>query len=358
MSEVKVEVDGEIYSIPYEFLEGSRTIQDLLNYSSLIDTRIPIPIPISKIMWESYLDFLSGGHPHSDALKVIDYFDNIAQLNIWAQKIKSKYSLTIKQIQQELEQTNFTLADVDIFPLTSTIDEMLPLIQTRYLYNTQINSLSYEFIGNLPTSYIKHILTTLFTHSIVETAYLQSLKYPHLSEVLKDVYMNFMSAGFIVVNLDKTEVNYIKSELFSARGGIDSIFLCYDKDRPELISPRVAERYYNINVFKYGDNMFLCPKNKPYLHDEPMFEGHKITGVKLCCINKKSGIERILIQHNNTSQLNNWNNIHDTQIHIRDYNKDYILYSFNKPSTYNRDYYLYVVYEYDPIDNRLIAFSI
>jgi len=53
-----------------------------------------------------------------------------------------------------------------------------------------------------------------------------------------------MQAGFIVANRNGTQIDYNMDELFSARGAIDRLSLCYnpvDHDKPELITPKMAK---------------------------------------------------------------------------------------------------------------------
>jgi len=104
--------------------------------------------------------------------------------------------------------------------------------------------------------------------------------------------------------------------------------------------------------------MFVCPQNKPFLHEKPNYDGHKVTSITLCCSNTNKSQLNIMTNQQPNDITTVTTITHDTDIVIRDYNKVYTLYSYNKPSTYNRNYYVYVVYDYDTVNNKLIAFSI
>ena len=122
-------------------------------------------------------------------MKVIDYLDNVQQLKKWVNKLSSVYGVSPIDIKQQLELTKFSVFDFDTFFLTSTVDDMLPYIkdieqqQDDHVQNVGVQSLSHEFMtnfGKLPTTYITHILDTLFKETIVIDSHLESNKFPNL----------------------------------------------------------------------------------------------------------------------------------------------------------------------------------
>ena len=363
------------YDVPYEYLEGSKVIEDIVDYivphdhnnsdynynkKTLVEQNLssssnPLPIPLSKYQWDSYVEFLQTGTPNSTALQVIDYLDNYYQAKQW---LIAAYinSMSDDQILYNFSKTNYLVSDFTVDPIYTqggnTVEQMLPYIQ---------------HLQPLPVNYIKYIVNRLFDN-FTYTVYDQAAKYKYVNDIPTHIFKDLLKHGFIVTNLNKTQIKYDINELFSqnniqneiqsnVQNNIQNNFtLCSGLDRPALISPRVAE-YYN-NISEYGNRMWLCPDDKPYLSDEQTFDNGNNTYRRLCCSSKPTNIKQAIKVRNHSLLHRHWKQTYEPGISIRDYNKIYSLYTFNKPSSYGRDYYIYLVCEYDPHYRKLIAFSI
>lgn len=151
----------------------------------------------------------------------------------------------------------------------------------------------------------------------------------------------------------------------------------------KLISPRVAEYYPDITVYELRDgdvNYIYCPNDKPHLWTErdPVPDYDWLVPVSVSCqATAQPGQMR--------GPLNVYSDVSSyrpgtgffTGITIKDFvgNGDaghvpsdkrhqyryidaYKLISYNLPSTYSRDYYIFLPYEYDPIAKVIYAFSV
>jgi len=77
--------DGK-YDVLYEYLEGSKVIQDALNHNKHgkpISEQNPVYISVNTHDWNLYIKFLQTGIPNNKALKVIDFLDNYDQAKQW-----------------------------------------------------------------------------------------------------------------------------------------------------------------------------------------------------------------------------------------------------------------------------------
>jgi len=115
------------------------------------------------------------------------------------------------------------------------------------------------------SSYIQHILKTLFKERIVTNVYLESLYYPNFDDIPESVLENLKQAGVIVVSRDNNHTVYGLDESFSARDAQYNLSLRTTNDRPQSISSRVAKLYGNTDVSKYIYLVFSCPRSRPWL---------------------------------------------------------------------------------------------
>jgi hypothetical protein len=167
---VPVEVQGEIFQLSDTDVEGSKTIENLLNYNSSINE--PILINVNLNDWHAYLDFLNDNQADIGALKVIDYLDNLSQARLWCELtyilLKKKYENQSKEVYTEGainklilsilsdiidRYTEFTIGEVLPFKLLSEFEDILQRIEEQ---------------GNkaLSTNDIDHIVYTLYSTNI------------------------------------------------------------------------------------------------------------------------------------------------------------------------------------------------
>lgn len=337
---VLIQVENQTSHIPYDIIKHSKLIQDLLSYkqksSNLNDSEEPIYLGVTKQQWSHYLDFINTGNPTVDALRVIDYLDNSQQVVRWYhQRLVMGDSLV--RIRQLFKNTNFRLEELDPWFTTKDIDTIIPYVQ---------------HMSQLPTVYIQHIFLTLFNWNLYNI-YRLCFDHDNINNIPNRVITALEDGKFVIQNTNSMTVSYNSGALFNLPVGT-----CFHDRRPEIISPRLAKQYNNINIYSQGKQLITCPKSAtPYLQrsyrELPIFGSLETTNhYTICCSPTDNGIQpqQNIYDPNYTPLLN----FHDTGVTIS--NKH--LYCYNIPSTYNRNYYLYLIYEYDPIANKIYAFSL
>jgi len=369
LSYVKVKVDEQVFEMTAQDVSGSNTLQDLLQYNNK-QLNEPIVIGMSMNKWQDYLRFLQFGDPTVHALQVINYLDNVQQAKIWCD---NKYALDSNNCsnngsvvnRHEGQQHNIVLDNMFNIILTHTAYEPEEIVV--FWYTTNIKHM-YRYISKmqtLPRSCIEHILGKLYNQQILNI-YREAIVNKRFDDLSRD-----NSNGHDMIQT--LIANKFIIRLSSSQG------LCYhghqllrsDNDNNALdigvscMSPRVAQ-YYSTggNVWQYGDNnsmLYYRNGNGIIQVRKSNCEG-KI--LNFYCSDKNSN------DHDDISQylkmvpkhvtVDKDNGYHPTLIGIKTGIKigDYTLNIYNPPSTHDRDYYLLLPYEYNPIDKIIHVFSL
>jgi hypothetical protein len=341
MAKVKIQVENQdkIYDIPCGWLQGSQTLQHLLDYQHDQNNNgfvTPVHIGVSTQDWLAYLDFLENNQASIPALTVIDYLDNVEQARSW-------YRQMIKQGNKQhtvdimLENTSFTTQDM--FPFVSKFQLIHPYIK-----------------DNLTKLEVKDIIMILYpnNHDDIYKLYLKTFTYSSLNPLdmyIPDKFYNKLLAnGFIAIQQPQQYKHYL-AELFpfDKRGlslyckGLSFNFY------PQVISGDVAA-YYQVPVSGFNNMWWYCPSpQNPYLS----VTTRKGKFVPCCQSTSNSSTyhkEMITVVNNKF----NPNDGYDTSIKIENYS----LICLNTPSTQDLSYDLYVVLLNDPISKKLFAISI
>ena len=388
---VQVIVSGRLFNLTSQQVKGSHTIENLLQYvigndnNNTKELFEPVHLGINLQSWIDYMNFLylvsmSSGDdlvhvasPNStnviNALHVIDYLDNTSQLRMWYDLVYYG-NVTLANIKLLLNSTNFTLGDIDPFFVTTTIDQMLP-----YIFD----------VTELPHAYIDHIIHTLFDDKTYD-GYLTSLTCPEYNEIWKisrsDIRskLEYSDSKIVMIKYDTLTTPSIYR--VSRYVNLTSSDFSNNIPKPQIISPRIAAHYLthpinNSNNFYYvvdGDGkqkLVTCQHPNPYLKkytdrinffddsdsesDELDLQSGKVTykDFKYYCSDMYCNIPAIS-KLQVTGNYKPFVDGYATTYKIRDYD----LLSYNKPSLYERDYYLFLVYEIDPISKIFYAFCV
>jgi len=367
---VSIQVEGLLFELETKDVIGSKTIENLLQYYNIDDssqTRVDISLGVNLDVWYEYLDFLDYGQPTIGALKVIDYVDNTSQARTWCELyyrlLRRKHGLRntddTKDIKNILTQTindntQFVPQYILPFNLLDTFESILPRVK-------ELSSTSKHLQYNI----IQHIINTLFSSYVVNT-YNNIVTLKSINNILDGYMTKINSKRFI-----------LQTDTGNPKAANDNIILYYDDvdyyssgnpyyplrligDNTEFISLRVAAYYGNIKVYDMGyKNLIYCTNDKPYIENWKVWEGFNQVIHATC-----SSVKQV-------SSLTAIDNIHykpnigyspfegfDTGMDITGTNTNYKLYCYNKPSTYGKNYYIYLPYEYDPIIKVVYAFCV
>jgi len=111
-----------------------------------------------------------------------------------------------EQILSYLGETGYRLSDFTIDPLYTqeptqqlTVEQMLLYVQN---------------VGPLSIDRIKFIVNRLFD-SYTYSVYAEVAKYKRVNDIPMHIFHDLLKCGFIVTNLNKTQVKYDINELFS-----------------------------------------------------------------------------------------------------------------------------------------------
>jgi hypothetical protein len=373
---VLTQVQNKIFNVQDKYITGSKTIENLLHDTKSPDINQPIPIFVDLYDWGSYLDFLYHDQLTVGALKVIDYLDNLQQARHWC---KLEYQFLRQQEEHRYHINDTRDAMINFINDTNVIrnimiktintytefipDDVLPL---EVLNNLETILLHFKNIGDkeVPLEDMRDIIYNLYSTRI-------SLLYGYLVNDIKKLDIKtakdakfFAKHGFILESADHTNIVINKNQTLSGHSN-DNYYNSGDTDMninlmedAQSISPRIAEYYENIRTYNnYGKNLIYCPNDKPYLHSR----GEQITGrpseiKNLSCKTTQSTYD--IIEPVNVYQVNSkYKPYEGFQTNIKIGN-EYELFTYNLPSTYSRDYYIFLTYEYDPIAKVIYAFSI
>ena len=171
-------VEDEEYEIPDSWTESSNTIKDLLanNPSPSPSSQEPIVLNVSGYDWDAYLRFLRTEQPNIQALRVIDYLDDIEMARQWV--LLSRFPLfresTPESVKHALKQTHFSPEDIGLIFFQQNVKDILPHIQK---------------LSWLPPTYIEYIINELYPSGYkLYLVYAQTLKYKDINTIPKTVF--------------------------------------------------------------------------------------------------------------------------------------------------------------------------
>jgi hypothetical protein len=323
---VKVEVEGKIFDMLDQDVEGSRTIQDVLQQytqsNELVNEPIKLFIPLYK--WRAYMNFLEYSKPYSDSLYVINYLENLEQARNWFY-LKYKQGMSKDEILNIINTyTEFVPSDTIPFELTTNITQMLPYLNVK----------------QLPLNYIEHIFNTLFTKEQYHL-YQETLNYHELSNVSRKLLTDLKSNKFIVYEPSK------RSTYFSSHS-----ILNYGR-QTDIIPDRIASYYPDIRVYDVNGKLVTSPNSDtPYLvYTEQQYANVSANISWTDNPTRETFLPVNVYDPNSTYKPRGG---YDTGIRV----KDEAFFSYNPLSLYNHDYYIFLPYEHDPIAKTTYVFSI
>ena len=262
----------------------------------------------------------------------------------------------------------------------------------------------------ISNNFVKHIVNNLFggfvKHNYYTTCYKRSMndisKY-HIQDlesykvILKPSSSSSIQLDDYIVDNDRILNEY---ENFYYCNTYSPHQVLLQECDAKFISKRIAQYYPDIIVDSISDSYLLCPSDKPYLwwkkSERQISTETVITVISVTCYDQPPpSLQQLLNpqQSQHTEDTNDTNNIllhskltkpvntlycpnskykprdgFQTGIKIKDLSQDgntttncnsyYDVLSYNKPSTYDRDYYIFLPYEYDPIAKVVYAFSV
>lgn len=290
----------------------------------------------SKINYEFDTEY---ARQHKNMLQIVDYLNNKQQLQLWYEAVKRYYNMNLAKFSSCLTDTAFTLADLD------------PIFGVRNI--SQIAACIRD-LKQLPALYIEHICYTLYDkrdYTVYSDLNLH-IRDSQNSWMFGPVYKSRIRDNFIIVGNLEAEVDVSVGSLVSLSP------YWYQTNPtlvPNIISPRVAcyyrhsHRIYRVDTF-YQELLLVCPEVHLYLNRSAGSNGSLIT--RCVADADDANVEPIndsltdsdyvpLATHDSGSKLGG-----------------YSLHTYNKLTDYNRGYYMFLVYEVDPIAKILYAFCV
>jgi len=271
------------------------------------------------------MDFLTYDDFTLGALFVIDYLENLQQARDWFYGEVTQGGASEDDILKIMnDNTGWIPQDTIPFELITKIGYMIPYLN----------------IKSLPMSYINNILNRLFTNKQFHL-YHEVIKHKDMRSIPHELLDEFKKYGFILYDpVDKVEW-YSDHDVFNFVGDINGI------------SPRIANYYPNKRIYKL-DNRLISTSNDeyPYLvYTKPRRwdEGAIIDWTHDPAMETFAPI-------NNRNQNTNYKPYSGYDTGIKVLGKK--VFSYNPPSLYGRDYYIFLPHEYDPFTKTIYAFSL
>ena len=385
---MRVEVAGEIFTVADEDLFGSKTIEDLLQsrYVSRSNNEA-IPIMVGLADWHSYLEFLNKGIASESALRVINYLDNLSQAQRWCY-LRYSNILRYTDLTDNVESVDPARNEIteSINKLTEFLPEqVLPigLLTTFEDILTRLQAVDTDVNSGITSDEAKHIVKSLFSSRIYD-AYNEATR-RSLSSMTVGYMDTLTDKMFILRSLDEPG-KYILVDADARKilrePAIDYYHKAYNwyivslHGDADFISPRVAEHYPNINSYKLiSKNYIYCPPSKPFLDYTQTFVPKGPNHLDVTCVEQRPLWDKMSptdvyspdskyrpFQGFATGlKLKRYTDDYNPHRHLEtyeNYNVEYELFSYNKPFSYNRDYYIYLPYEFDPIARVVYAFCV
>jgi len=378
---VLVNVQGDVpFDISDKDVAGSKTIENVLQYNNQynINLHTPIPLGINLDDWYAYQDFLDNDQPSFTSLKVIDYLDNVIQARNWCElKYKS-----LREQQREQLYSNFYFVNI----LTQMIDEYTEFTPKEVLPFELFTSFEWmltriKSIGDkeLPFNYVNHIVNTLYSRRVASVYHeangrrIYDMTAGYIRYLENEGFILKSVSGLTAINHNKVLHEY-SSDYYYNNSDLYKVRL---KTSAKFISSRIATYYSNINIYDVGCHDFIyCPNDKPHLNfwlardnNEP--KSIRYVSCQSTIPENYGGREPVHFHSPNSNykphdgfqtgiKIKDYTDKYDSYdvTTFDDYDQQYDLLTYNLPSMYDRDYYIYLPYEYDPIAKIVYAFSI
>jgi len=360
-----IEVGGKVYLTPQDIIDNSQTLTDLLGYISHDDnenytlslTGVNVNVwndymTITNFLISSNLQMLGDKHKlhfnspvysqTKNALTMMDYLNNYKQLRQWFIVFYDYYNITLNVVKQLLSHTSFTLADINPCFRTKTISDIIPVINSVHIHD-------------IHDAYIDHIIHTLYDDNVLTT-------YKKLSSFskLKNLYnnnVNIKDGIFIIISKHALVLDMSINTLAKLQHNIPPDNKNMYIIEPEIISPRIATYYPNENIFSVdyqGKSTLLVTT-----HYSPFLCKLVIRGKTYyaCRYDDRDSLKPIT--KDQLPKTTDYIPRSGYKFPINPvFEGMYDLYTYNPPSTKNRDYYVLLIYELDPIAKILYAFSL
>ena len=391
---VWIEVKGDRFNLPESDIVGSRVIEDLLQYRELEDNEA-IVVKVEPRDWYKYVNFLLHDIPSFGALKVIDYLDNVEQARRWVvaereeletnrhylldyyldaygkrRSVRNKLVEIINQYTQfdpiELLPTDLLMGIDDIVSYIKSLgDQQISLEFAKYIVDELFSRrMNYVYSDDSHDNDINERTSKQLNESIIEKLIIKS---PYLAN---DYIADDNRVLSLVENPYYSDSKYGKSFELRIRGDA------------ELITPRVAAYYDNITTYSVWSFYVYCPEHKPYLRvteDTEITASHRyLLAYKVSCSDHISSPSHETHESYETEEGKSYAKRVDlysakskyrpgegfpTGIKLKSTimngnNHKYTLMSYNMPSTYDRNYYIFIPYDFDPIAKFVYAFSV
>jgi len=382
-------VAGLLFELADKDVIGSRTIGELLAFPT-VSALQPIPLEVDLNDWYEYLAYLSdkanktGKAGKSDkasktnkpdtfgSLRMIDYLDNVTQARQWCQRFWQQQKANLIGLNSDAvieEDIGRQLKDILNTYTAFDIDHVAPLSFFHGFTDilARINSPQPDALS---ADDVKHIVMSLFSKKVIDN-YQQiggrslDILEPRLIDISGRSLFIFMSSlGPYIHKVDNAILHDPPVDYFSSHAD----FMVHTRGQAAFISERVAQHYPDINLYDVGNREMLiyCPDDKPYvdcaitLH--PNYTQVYVTA-SLAPISGKvwqsTLVKRCSKQEHPTGNYTpRQGYLTDLKITDNEGGPDYDLISYNPLSTYGRDYYLLLPYEYDPVIRVIYAFSV
>ena len=223
-------------------------------------------------------------------------------------------------------------------------------------------------IGNkqLSANNIKHTLDTLFAPHIYNLYY--DVNNKKTIGDMSDELMDYIVKSKFILQIDNDTFWPVEEETILCQydhnyyKNDDSYFITKLLDDTSLILQRIATYYPSIKTYEtLGNDLIFCPNDKPYLSYQRRQEINKPDNIKYAmCQNLPDLVDEGRRPIDIYDPRNKYKPYigYQTNIIIDGHNERYKLFTYNLPSMYDRDYYIYLPYEYDPIAKVVYAFSV
>jgi len=289
---------------------------------------------------------------------------------------KEVKQLTVKN--QELELSNKSLRN--------TISELTSMVKPEVLLDGGVRNLNrLNDVIMLSPEYVRYIFDTFIEHSDgLYDVYSLTFNYKDINTMPDSVLEKLLDAGLIVIGVnkdDEKQVYYQRNALLSNRANGIYIFGSDKWTRPKLISDNMVNVLPdNYNFYHYDSRYWITSKDyalhvnihqngkfpNPY-HGLPHEKGYEQLADKQVLsigspyeysydpnkiiLTPLPSPVRVPISRKNVDPML-LSDVHDTKLTVAD---NYVL-CHNIPSTYDRNYYVYVVHCYTP--NSFLTFCV
>jgi len=358
-----LEVGERKFQLPQDVIDHSQTLTDLLNYTNHDNIGDQtIVLNVEPKLWSNYmtitkfllsnpqipknprkLDFGSSMITKiTNSLSMMDYLNNVKQLQRWFVVFYACYDMTLADVKQLISHTSFTMTDLDPFFATTNISQIMPLI-------TDVHAHPYS-------SHIDHIIHILYDNDVYNKYKILS-SHTELSQLYSDNENTHIQDGkFLIVSKHVNKLD-VSIHIFANLNNNTPPGMHSYITQPEIISPRIAVYYTDKHIYSVNSGnkqtLVVTDTISPYLCK--LVVKHK-TYYACSHVNQDAmesiSNDKLPITTDYVPYIGHKFPINTT------FGDMYNLYTYNVPSTKNRDYYILLIYECDPIEKILYAFCL